>query len=255
MPNSHSLTRRDLLRTCLASAGALSLPNILRLRAEEPASTPDTAVIFVMLGGGASHIETYDPKPDAPAEYRGPCDTIRTSVRDAYGRNALGQRLLLARRLVEAGVPFINVRTFDWDDHEQLEPRMRSRLPEYDQGLATLIRDLRDRGMNRDVLVVAMGEFGRTPRVNVNAGRDHWPAVMSVLFAGGAYRMGQVIGASDARGAAVLRAPFHPQQVLGMLYRHLGIDPAMAFPDFSGRPRHILEEREPIRELVSHGER
>jgi hypothetical protein len=171
-------------------------------------------------------------------------------LRDAYGRTPFGQRLLLARRLAEAGVPFIAVRTFDWDDHDKLPERMKKRSPEYDIGLAALITDLAARGMDRDVLVVSMGEFGRTPKVNVNAGRDHWPGVASVLLAGGGYRMGQAIGASDARGGTVARAPYAPQNVLGMVYRHLGIDPGLTFPDFTGRPRHILEEREPIVELV-----
>jgi uncharacterized protein (DUF1501 family) len=114
--------------------------------------------------------------------------------------------MLLARRLVEAQVPFVAVRFTpgvgpDWDDHADLPGRMRQRAPVYDQGLSALIEDLRQRGLNRDVLLVAMGEFGRTPKVNRNAGRDHWPAVASVLLAGGSYRMGQVIGASDSRGA------------------------------------------------------
>jgi hypothetical protein len=171
-------------------------------------------------------------------------------VRAAYGRTAFGQRLLLARRLVEAGVPFVTVRTFDWDDHQGLPARMRQRCPEYDTGLAALITDLRERGLQRDVLVVAMGEFGRTPLINKDAGRDHWPGVMSVLMAGGAWRGGQAIGASDARGAAVTHAPYRPQQVLAHVYRHLGIDPGLTFPDFTGRPRHLLEDREPIRELA-----
>ena len=171
-------------------------------------------------------------------------------LRDAYGRTPFGQRMLLARRLVEAGVPFVAVRTFDWDDHDKLPERMKKRSPEYDTGIAALVSDLVARGMDRDVLVVAMGEFGRTPKVNVNAGRDHWPGVASVLLAGGDYRMGQAIGASDAKGGAVARSPYAPQNVLGMVYRHLGIDPALTFPDFTGRPRHILEEREPIQELV-----
>lgn len=171
-------------------------------------------------------------------------------VRDGYGRTAFGQRLLLARRLVEAGVPFVMVRTFDWDDHANLEQNMRQRMPSFDTGLAALIRDLRERGLQRQVLIVAMGEFGRTPRINPNAGRDHWPGVMSVLLSGGAYRMGQVIGASDSRGGTVAHTPYRPQSVLAMLYYHLGIDPAQTFPDFSGRPRHILEVRELIRELL-----
>ncbi len=171
-------------------------------------------------------------------------------VRDRFGRNSLGQRMLLARRLVEAGVPFVTVRMFDWDDHKQLDENIKQRAPRYDVAISALIDDLRQRGMQRDVLVVAMGEFGRTPRINVYAGRDHWPAVNSVLLAGGDYQMGQVIGATDDKASRVIAAPYRPQNVLAMVYRHLGIDPAMTFADFSGRPRYVLEERDAIVELM-----
>jgi hypothetical protein len=95
-----------------------------------------------------------------------------------------------------------------------------------------------------------MGEFGRTPKVNKDAGRDHWPNVMSVLLSGGEYRLGQAIGASDDKGASARSAPYRPQNVLGMVYRHLGIDTGLTFQDRTGRPRHLLEEREPITELL-----
>ncbi|HUE70366.1 MAG TPA: DUF1501 domain-containing protein [Pirellulaceae bacterium] len=175
----------------------------------------------------------------------------KESVRDAYGRSGVGQRLLLARRLVEADVPFVMVRTFDWDDHANLAAGMRQRCPAFDQAVATLVTDLCDRGLNQRVLVVAMGEFGRTPRVNANGGRDHWPGAGSVLFAGGRYRMGQVIGATDSKGGVVTEAPYGPQSVLHMVYAHLGIDSSQTFPDHTGRPRYILEEREPIREMIA----
>ncbi|MDB5385537.1 MAG: hypothetical protein JWM11_1183 [Planctomycetaceae bacterium] len=171
-------------------------------------------------------------------------------IRDRYGRNDFGQRLLLARRLVEADVPFITVRTFDWDDHDKIAERMKVRSPIFDTGVSALIEDLRDRGLDRDVLIVTMGEFGRTPRVNQNAGRDHFPAVNSVMLSGGSYRMGQIIGATDRTASQVTAAPYRPQNVLTMVYRHLGIDPATAFNDYSGRPRHILEERGLIAELI-----
>jgi hypothetical protein len=176
-------------------------------------------------------------------------------LRQRYGRNEIGQRMLLARRLVEADVPFVAIRHtpgtgIDWDDHADLSGRMKRRAPEYDQGIATLIEDLRDRGLSRDVLVVAMGEFGRTPKMNASGGRDHWPGVASVLLSGGSYRMGQIIGASDSQGGTVTQAPYPPQSVLAMVYRHLGIDLGLTFPDFTGRPRHLLEEREPIVELI-----
>lgn len=172
------------------------------------------------------------------------------TLRDRYGRNILGQRMLLARRLVEAGVPFVTVRMGDWDDHDKLEEKISKRAPMYDTGITALIEDLRQRGLTQDVLVVAMGEFGRTPRVNVNAGRDHWPAVNSVVLAGGSFRMGQTIGQTDAQGGSVAAAPYRPQNVLSMVYRHLGIDPALTFNDYAGRPRFILEERQPVAELL-----
>lgn len=171
-------------------------------------------------------------------------------MRDRYGRNTLGQRMLLARRLVEAGVPFIKVRTSGWDDHKDLVTRVQPRAAAYDTALATLIEDLEQRGLRRKVLVVAMGEFGRTPRINSNGGRDHWPAVNMALLSGGGYRMGQVIGATDDKGGTVTASPYLPQSVITMAYRHLGIDPALTFDDYSGRPRYVLEHREPIVELI-----
>ena len=172
------------------------------------------------------------------------------ALRDRYGRHTVGQRLLLARRLVEAGVPLVCVRMADWDDHHNLVAKMSARAPQYDGGLAALITDLKERGLAKQVLVVAMGEFGRTPRVNKDGGRDHWPAVASVLLSGGNYRYGQVVGATDAIGGVVTSAPYAPQNVLAMVYRHLGIDPGLTFPDHTGRPRHILEERRWISEML-----
>lgn len=170
------------------------------------------------------------------------------AVRDTYGRHTTGQSLLLARRLVEAGVTCVTVRVTGWDDHNKLARGIRQRGPAYDQGIAALIRDLDERGLRDDVLVVAMGEFGRTPRYNRNAGRDHWGAVMSVLLAGGGLRPG-IVGASNSRGEEPASAAYRPENVLAMIYRHLGIDPLMTFPDFSGRPRYVLEERRLISEL------
>lgn len=171
-------------------------------------------------------------------------------LRERYGHNALGQRMLLARRLVEAGVPFVTVRMGDWDDHQKLDEKIVPRTAIYDAAVTSLIEDLQDRGLNRRILVVAMGEFGRTPRINGSAGRDHWPAVNSVLLSGGSFRMGQVIGATDSKASRVIEAPYAPQNVLAMVYRHLGIDPSQTFPDYSGRPRHVLEERGLIQELL-----
>jgi hypothetical protein len=428
------ITRRGILKAGLAGAIGLSLPDLLRLQAasaQGSSSRKDTAVIFLELAGGPTQHETYDPKPDAPEEYRGPFKPIATNVpgirlsqlmveqakvmdklaiirsihhgtsshltqtgyylrdrqnrknempcigsvtahlrganapgmppfvsipsimryggaaylgqaynpyetgrydsrsggfrvrnltlvkgvtlgrledrrtlldafdeerrlfdtggvadsmdqfnrqafemvtgdrareafdlttederlRERYGldKRGMGQGLLLARRLVERGVTFVSVRMNtqgSWDDHNQIDKRMKAKGPGYDRAVAALVRDLHERGLDRKVLVVAMGEFGRTPRVNKNAGRDHWGRVMSVLLAGGGLRTGQVIGASDSKGAVPTDRPYRPENVLAVVYRHLGIDPALTLPDLSGRPRHLLEERRLITELL-----
>lgn len=171
------------------------------------------------------------------------------TVRARYGRNTVGQSLLLARRLVEAGVSFVSVRVPGWDDHSKIDQAMQKKGPDYDRGMAALISDLHERGLNEQVLVVAMGEFGRTPRVNRNAGRDHWGAVMSGLVAGGKFRMGQVIGSSNAKGETPATAPYRPENLLASVYHHLGIDPALTIEDHDGRPRYLLELRSTIAEL------
>jgi hypothetical protein len=175
-------------------------------------------------------------------------------VRQRYGPS--GRPLLLARRLVEAGVGCVTVslgldtRGFDWDHHENIFPTLHRLLPRMDQGVAALIDDLYQRGLDRDVVVVMWGEFGRTPRINDRAGRDHWPSVMSCLIAGGGLRMGQVIGSTTARGENPRDQIYTVPNVLATVYHALGIDPALTFPDRSGRPVALLEDRTPIRELL-----
>ncbi len=457
-------TRRELLRAGLAGFGALSLPALLRLRAEAatPRAGAPTAVILVWLRGGASHLDTYDPKPDAPAEYRGPYAPLATRtpglrltellplharashrfavlrslahtggghpagslqvlsgdpdaqdkqrpaypdfmsvathlrpahrgalpayvgvnpvarydgfqiagpaylgpayepfavmgdpnspafsvpniglrgdgqgarlreraalretfdalrrdidrsgameamdrfegqalelltspaaarafdlsqesarVRDRYGRNQWGQQLLLARRLVEAGVGVVTTtldgplcgRVANWDDHavnHHVFDALRYRAPFFDRAVSALIEDVYDRGLDRRVLVVVTGEFGRTPRISyvassgggvasgaagtVQPGRDHWPRACSMLWAGGGIRTGQVIGATDQRGEDVVQRRVGPQDFLATVYRHLGIDHEQAtIRDFTGRPVPIVRDGTPIRELL-----
>lgn len=170
-------------------------------------------------------------------------------TRDTYGRTDVGQSLLLARRLVEAGVSCVTVSYPGWDNHADIAKAMRTRGPGYDQAVAALVADLFDRGLDKDVLLVAIGEFGRTPRVNRNAGRDHWGSAMSALLAGGGLKTG-IVGATNSKGEVPVETPYSPENVLAMIYRHLGIDPAQTFNDLAGRPRHLLEDRRLIEELV-----
>lgn len=181
-------------------------------------------------------------------------DAEPTAVRDRYGRNPIGQRMLLARRLVEHGVTFLTVGTFGWDHHGDLWRQMRQDGPKFDQATAALIDDIHERGLSERVLVVVMGEFGREPKITaINGlppGRDHWGSAMSVALAGGGLKGGQLIGATDSRGSVPTESPYRAECVLSHIYRHLGIDPSLTFPDYSSRPRHLLEIREPIRELA-----
>jgi hypothetical protein len=178
------------------------------------------------------------------------------SLRDRYGRHTFGQGALLARRLVEAGVTFVTVNCVPWDHHgtpPQLKTEEGARLliPHLDRAIAALVDDLIQRGLFETTLIVAMGEFGRTPRMNASAGRDHWGNTFSVLFAGGGFRMGQVIGRSGPRGEEVADRPVSPQDVAATVYHHLGIDSAnVSFPDQQGRGLFLVESGKPIHELI-----
>ncbi len=137
-----------------------------------------------------------------------------------------------------------------WDTHGKNFETLKRQLPKVDQGIANLIQDLHDRGLDQDVVTIMWGEFGRTPRINRDAGRDHWAPVMSALIAGGGLKMGQMVGSSTEKGERPKDRPCTVQQVLATIYLALGIDPAMTFPNGSGRPVHLLDDREPIRELL-----
>lgn len=162
--------------------------------------------------------------------------------------------VLLARRLVEAGVGCVTLSLGGyWDHHFGIFKSLPKSLPTLDRGVAALAADLSERGLDKDISVVVWGEFGRTPRINHgpdNAGRDHWAPVMSVLVMGGGMKMGQVIGCTDSRGGYPKEKPYSVQRVLSTLYGRLGIDPAESFLSKSGRKMFIAEDREPIPELV-----
>ena len=450
---SGSLYRREFLRAGMLALGGVTLPQLLATRSMAGVSDPDTSVILFWMWGGPSQLETYDMKPDAPAEYRGPLNPIQTTVpgmdiceymprqakiaerfsiirslhhtmsshndgsievlsgqtprvpdptstaksehpdfgmvashvrgpradgvpqyvgaqkapfmtrpmylgvshkafetgdpskktyapknltlatginnerlsdrrslvagfdrmrrdldhggslnaidefrasafniltsskvasafdisqealetRDRYGRHRWGQSCLLARRLAEAGVAVINVdatapndttKHFSWDDHASafhLDYAQRERLPQMDQALTSLVTDIFDRGLSERVLVIACGEFGRTPRVThapknfsdqIGLGRDHWPQAFSAFISGGGLRMGRVVGATNSKSEYPLHNPVTPQDLLATVYRHLGIDPESTRIDFAGRPVPLLPHGRPIEQLI-----
>ncbi len=173
-------------------------------------------------------------------------------LREKYGRNDLGQSCLLARRLVEAGVTYVTIQAGGgWDTHGNNFSELKNNLlPKFDRGVAALVDDLCERGLQDEVLVMAMGEFGRTPRINPGAGRDHWPGAMSVLFAGGGLKMGQAIGITDSKAEYPTSKPYSPGGVLSTMYHTLGVDYHHVFYDHGRRPMMVLPEGQPIPELV-----
>lgn len=177
------------------------------------------------------------------------------ALREAYGRNGFGQRALMARRLVEAGVPFVTIVDGGWDHHRDLFNALRKRLPTWDQTVATLINDLDSRGLLETTMVIALGEFGRTPKISTlsgesTPGRDHWANAMSILFAGGGSRGGQVIGATDRQGHAAIERVLSPENYVSTVYTKLGIDPNKIYHTPSGRPAHLVSDHTPIEELM-----
>lgn len=167
-----------------------------------------------------------------------------------YGNTLNGMSLLAARRLVEAGVPFVTLHHGGWDHHTNLFSSLKKLLPSFEASIATLIDDLHQRGMLETTMVIVLGEFGRTPQINKDAGRDHWSNAMSVLFAGGGTPGSQCIGATDAKGFAAVERILAPENFVSTVYSKLGIDPGKVVYAPNGRPSHLVSEPTPIAELM-----
>jgi hypothetical protein len=171
-------------------------------------------------------------------------------ARERYGRNDFGQRLLLARRLVEVGVSFVTCYYGGWDHHENIFSALKDRhMPKFDQGLAALIDDLDERGLLDSTMVIALGEFGRTPKVNERGGRDHWPHAMSVLMAGAGVPGGQIIGATDNKGYYASDNVYAPEDFAASLYTKMGLDPKQILHTNTGRPIQLVNGGKLIKEL------
>jgi uncharacterized protein (DUF1501 family) len=168
----------------------------------------------------------------------------KDELRDRYGRTTFGQSCLMARRLVEKGVPYITINYKGWDTHKQHFETMRRKLPEMDKGLATLLGDLKERGLLDSTIVWWSGEFGRTPRVQWeapwNGGRSHWGKVFSAVVAGGGFKGGHVIGASDAKGEELKERPIYPADLIASMYDLLGIDGNAKLPHPQGLDLRVI---------------
>jgi len=235
------MTSFDSLRRDVDNSGQLEAMDRFHQKAWDLVTSPQAREAFDL-----------DAEPRALRERYGVMPEFKAPTPDRCGVPAWSQRLLLARRLVEAGVRLVTVDLRWWDTHVQGFDTMRNGfLPRWDRAYSALIEDLDQRGLLATTMVIAWGEFGRTPKVNTNAGRDHWPNVFSAAVAGGGIRGGRVIGASDAKGAEPAENPKTPQDVLATMYRHLGVDATVQYTDHSGRPHPVLPSGAPIDELFS----
>ncbi len=206
----------------------------------------------ILSGKEAREAFDLDAEPRALRERYGFIPEFKAPTPDRCDVPAWSQRMLLARRLVEAGVRLVTVDLRWWDTHVQGFETMREGfLPRWDRAYSALIEDLEQRGLLESTMVIAWGEFGRTPKVNANAGRDHWPNVFSAALAGGGIRGGRVVGSSDDKGGEPASSPKTPQDVLATMYRHLGVDLTAQYNDHSGRPHPVLSSGSPVEELFS----
>lgn len=198
--------------------------------------------VDMIMGGKAR--EAFDLEKEDPR------------VAERYGASPWGRYTLMARRLVEAGVTFVTVDMPHWDDHSNIKEGHGYKLGPLDQAVGGLMDDLTERGMVDNVLVVVMGEFGRTPRINTGQpgipipGRDHWGNAISAMMAGGGLRTGQVVGATNSKAEHPVETPLKPADLLATVYHVLGIDPTLSFPDHAGRPVPILDEGRAIAQVI-----
>ncbi len=172
-------------------------------------------------------------------------------LRDRYGRTTAGQSLLLARRLVDAGVRFVTVNYAGWDHHGKIFEGLNKKLPEFDQGVSALVEDMTARGTAEDTLVVVMGEFGRSPKINKDAGRDHWGPAASMLFWGAGTKPGFVLGKTDKHGGHATQRPVAPADVAYTILDSLGLDPRQQLVTPDGRPIEVLDGGECVKELFA----
>ena len=251
-PNSEGFKVRDVVLPSGLSEGRASTRRELRTSLDRMVRIADKAAEDPALGFDSFYQQGTDLISSQAAQAAFDVSREPEKVRDAYGRTDFGQRLLLCRRLVEVGVSFVTCYYGGWDHHVDIFKSLKETyMPKLDQGLAALIRDLDDRGLLDSTLVVCLGEFGRTPKINERAGRDHWPHAMSVLMAGAGCPRGAVIGATDVKGAYANENVHSPEDFACTLYTKMGIDPKQVLHTNTGRPVQLVNGGSPIKELLA----
>lgn len=254
-PNSPTFRVRDVAIPRELDDGRAIGRRDLRSRLDQMARYHDRAAGDPVLGIDENFQQAVSIMNSAAAQKAFDMEREPSRIRDLYGRTTFGQQALLARRLVEAGVPFITLYSGGWDHHTDIFAQFRTRGRALDAVIAALIDDLDQRGMLDTTLVLMLGEFGRTPQISTlsgqsTAGRDHWSNAMSVLVAGCGTPRGQVVGATDRRGYAPIEKLYSPENFVATVYTKLGINPDKILYASNGRPSHLVSDPRPIPELV-----
>jgi len=249
-PNSSSFRVRDVVLPKEISEGRASTRRQLRQSLDRMKRYADKVMEDPTIDFDNFYAQGIDLIGSPKAQEAFDISSEDAELRDRYGRTSMGQRMLLARRLVEVGVSFVTVYYGGWDHHEKIFPKLKdNHLPQIDDGVSALIADLEDRGMLETTLVLLLGEFGRTPKINNRAGRDHWPNAMSVLMAGAGVPGGTIVGATDSKGYYASENVYSPEDFAATLYTKMGIDPHRMYSNHVGRPTQLVNGGRLIKEL------
>ena len=249
-PNKEGYRVRDVVLPKSISEGRANNRIELRAALDRMLRIADTSAADPAIDFDTFYQQGIDLISSKEAQSAFDIDMESNKVRDLYGRNDFGQRLLLARRLSEVGVSFVTVYNGGWDHHTKIfQDGFKKKINTVDQGMSALINDLHERGQLDNTLVLLLGEFGRTPKINKDAGRDHWPHAMSVLVAGAGVPAGQIIGETDVKGYYASDKIYSPEDFACSIYTKMGINPKMILHTNTGRPLPIVNGGSPIKEL------
>lgn len=250
-PNDPGFTVRDVVAPYDLAPDRLDFRKEVLARLDRFQKGAEARANHAAQSVGVFRQKAFDLMTSAESQRAFNIHSEKNTLRDEYGRNSLGQSCLMARRLVEAGVRCVTIHHVDWDTHEDNFVHLkRDLLPLLDAALATMFRDLSDRGLLETTLVVVTGEIGRTPRINSKAGRDHWGPSFTIAVGGGGLKGGTVVGKSDARAEKPVENPYGPEDLAATIHHVLGVDPDSEFYTPEGRPIKIGNDGRVMRELI-----